>query len=249
MTVATARMITYNAAEFDPIEVHFSGMAEPFKHPNAIEIIEAVEAIEFVTRIHIYSTGEGLGIDDVRRLGQLEKLAGEIHFHGNTKGVDPETGRNPIMPGAAGTVWFDGMLDAIAKHLPASTFNLLRKYTTKRERRVIDRKLHSRGLVATYSREVSRAANNQRSQLVQIGEPVRHPVTCQKMEERRSPVVFPDGTAVACCNDYGLDLVLGNLLTGFWSDLDFESVIAKQRDPANPTICHTDCHFAKRVKS
>jgi hypothetical protein len=66
------------------------------------------------------------------------------------------------------------------------------------------------------------------------------------MEGEKRPVVMPDGSVFACCNDFGCELSIGNLLIQKWGDLDFEKVKSLQRDPKSYSLCFRGCHLAER---
>ena len=70
-------------------------------------------------------------------------------------------------------------------------------------------------------------------------------VTCKKVGRSKQPVVLPDGSCQVCCNAYDLSLPVGNLVQSTWSELDFDSITARQASGAE--ICNNGCHLARRA--
>jgi hypothetical protein len=61
-------------------------------------------------------------------------------------------------------------------------------------------------------------------------------------------ICFPNGDVVACSRDYGMELVLGNMLQTDYYDLfdgnpEYERILAAQRDPNADVLCRK-CEFA-----
>jgi sulfatase maturation enzyme AslB (radical SAM superfamily) len=62
------------------------------------------------------------------------------------------------------------------------------------------------------------------------------------------PVLFPNGDVAVCNHDYGLEMVLGNILqTGYYGLFDgnpkYERILAAQKDPNADVLCRR-CEFA-----
>jgi hypothetical protein len=58
---------------------------------------------------------------------------------------------------------------------------------------------------------------------------------------KRSNVLLPNGDVVLCCNDYGMQHVLGNLLTDTYESLfrgkEFRKVVAGMKDDKSEILC------------
>lgn len=236
MTPETLSDIVRNAASGVPgVTVAFSGFSEPFKHPRAADMMELCERSPYVRRIAVYTTGEGLQAPDVERVGRLSKL---VKF---TVHIDAFGGPQRTL---SGQIWQH--LPQIARCVRQAVVLMVRDSVDLKQIALVSEHVKQFGIPFGTSTAISRSANILR--LVRTGESSTA-VTCDKMGKSKAPVVLPDGTCVACCNDYGLTLPLGNLARQTWTELDFDSVIRKQRDPSSGAICFRDCHFARPAAS
>ena len=66
---------------------------------------------------------------------------------------------------------------------------------------------------------------------------------CGKSKTGWMPELLPDGRVVLCCNDYGMQHVLGNLFTESWSEIvngdEYRSIEAGMKDDTIPILCRT----------
>jgi hypothetical protein len=189
----------------------------------------------------MFTTGEGMQERDLVRLGKSAKC-GRFVFHVRAPGD------YAIMRGGSGVVW--GMLDIIKRHVRDPEFVVVDAHISAELLTCIDVQLRNAGLPAARRQPwVSRAKNKivVLGELMKIGDNSKRPVQCIKVNEQKQPVVFPNGDVVVCCNDYGCELTIGNLLTNTWSALAFDRVLEIQRNPeAFPDApCFRDCHFAE----
>ena len=69
------------------------------------------------------------------------------------------------------------------------------------------------------------------------------------VKELRENVLLPNGDVVACCNDYGLEHVFGNLLEQDYESLfhseEFKRLEQLQKDDSKDLLCRRDCEFAR----
>lgn len=71
------------------------------------------------------------------------------------------------------------------------------------------------------------------------------PIVCGSGSEENvgvwAPVLFPDGSLVLCCNDYGMEHILGNLFLQDWEEIlngnEMLKVVKGQRDESIPILC------------
>jgi GT2 family glycosyltransferase len=223
-TVDTLRRIIANCTGGGHwLRVDFSGFAEPFSHPGAVDLMQECESNVNVSEIVLYTTGHMMTDDHLAALGKLAKLQDRVFFH-----VSP-----------AWHSW--SRLDVIDKHLPFAKFIHVNDGTSDRQLKQMRRYLRGYGFSLLQQPVVSRAGNVRDMPAART----HSPVTCAKIDGRQSPVVLPDGTTVACCNDWGLELPLGNLLHDRWESLDFQRVRELQKQPESDSPCFRDCHFAK----
>jgi len=228
MTAVTLAQVIENASagmkDGEQLQVHWAGFTEPIKHPGFLSLLLLVDGFRTVSDHVLYTTGEGITEDIVWCVAQLPVA---VSFH-----IDPRM---------EGDVW--PLIDSglIRRVLPKAWYNVVAAVSSRSKRAEIRRRV---GGKVKFSRCISRAANIDRSKAA-----VTHDceVTCVSVGKRKRPVVIPDGTAVACCNDYGLKLKLGNLAEQTWNQLDYSDVLERQKHPCVDSICHTDCHKAKRL--
>ena len=108
--------------------------------------------------------------------------------------------------------------------------------------------LKNKGIELKFQPIINRAGN-----LSSVGENeleeimITSPVTCPRVTDAKRPVILPDGTALACANDYSCELKIGNLLYSTWNNLDFNSVAKMQKKPCNMP-CFKNCHYASILK-
>lgn len=66
------------------------------------------------------------------------------------------------------------------------------------------------------------------------------------------PVLFPDGSLVLCCNDYGMKHVLGNLISQSWSEIcegeEYKKIINGWNNDSIDILCRK-CIAARRVEA
>jgi len=233
MTVDTLSAVLRNAADGDArgLRVSFAGFTEPFKHPHATELVAVCDAFPGVQRIVIFTTGEGLTTTDIDRLATFGKLA-RVTFH-----VDAFGGPQRAL---ADNLW--PLLPAIVGKLKKTEFTMIWDTATPSEVLEVERHLRPFGVVFGQRVPHSRSGNIARLTGTTRG---TLPVTCPKMQEAKAPVVLPDGSCVACANDYGLTLPIGNLRDQTWSELNFADVVRQQSDPSSGAICFCDCNLAR----
>jgi organic radical activating enzyme len=210
-------------------EVFFAAMSEPFSHKECVSLIEDCHNHELVTRVVVFTTGYHLTEEHIERLANFNKL--KMNFH---------IGKKDCMPNFDERIW--PKIEKIKKMIPKSEF--INVGFEKDNDLEMD--LNKKGVELKFQPIISRAGN-----LVSVGDTaldshfVRHPVTCPRVKDAKRPVILPDGTALACANDYSCELKIGNLLESTWKDLDFEKIIKLQTKPCDMP-CFRGCHYAKK---
>ena len=76
-------------------------------------------------------------------------------------------------------------------------------------------------------------------------------ICCERADNLDHNVLLPDGTVVLCCNDFGMEHVLGNLLNqDYCQILKSESMRQIKRgmnlDESIPILCRK-CMYAKKI--
>lgn len=241
MSIENLKKILDNATHGNQqIEIFFAAFTEPLSVRNYQECIDICDYHPLVSRIALFSTGWKLDRDKIIALSKVRKLnkPNNISFHVN--------GKNNHMPGFDHGFW--NYLKDVKEFLPHSIFIAvgfeLDPFVEAK------RLIESQGLKFRFDKIISRSSN-----IVSVEgrdlESVKKlvPVTCERITTKKRPIVMPDGKTVVCCNDYGCEMPIGNLLSQTWDELDFESIIKKQKNPQdNPNLpCFRDCHFAQSL--
>lgn len=105
----------------------------------------------------------------------------------------------------------------------------------------------TKGRLKIFSEMADRAGNLENEELFSI-EHEKGPVFCKQSLNINHNILLPDGSLVLCCMDYGLEHVLGNLLSHTYQEvLDSDvkkSIVRKmQSENLNDILCKK-CHFA-----
>jgi len=249
LRVPDLECILTNATRRSRLRVVFAGFSEPFSVRNIRQLLRTCDEHPQVSRISLYTTGEGMSEEDLEFMAKLRKLYPDekppgnryLNFHVRPR-FDYST-----MKGGRGSVW--ARLPQIARLFPSARFVCVTKGVAPGTVAQMRREISAWGLRFTTRTLVSRAGNL----ALQSGEWPRedwstHPVRCSKVSPSTAmPVVLPDGSTHACCNDYSLELPVGNLLTGTWESLDFSRARALQADPTSQAPCFRGCHLAQSV--
>jgi radical SAM protein with 4Fe4S-binding SPASM domain len=78
-------------------------------------------------------------------------------------------------------------------------------------------------------------------------------ITCSRSRLLNHNVLLPDGSLVLCCNDFGLEYVLGNLNTDTYDDIQnsdtMKRIIAEMNSDSDKTLICRNCMFAAEQKN
>lgn len=65
-----------------------------------------------------------------------------------------------------------------------------------------------------------------------------------------APVVLPDGTLILCCQDYGMQHILGNLIEQSWEEIregdEYKKFVRGMDDDTIPILCRK-CGDARNI--
>jgi len=178
------------------VDIHFSGMCEPFINP------EALDMVEYAARNHtvsIFTTLTGLDIDKYDRLRKIPYRWFCIHVP-------------------------DGQLHTKLKCNPA--YLQLLRYVVNNQPECekfwfsMHGDYHPAIIPIIYGYEVENTMIDRAGNLDLAWcekRDLKNPIcTCSNYDQN---VLLPDGTVVLCCMDYGMKHVLGNLLKQDYKDL------------------------------
>jgi len=228
--------IILNNASFpnNSIEVFFAGFSEPLAIADWFKMCEMCENHPNTTKLEIFTTGYKITLDQIKGLSNFKKLALNIHV-----------GDKKDMPNFDEQIW--DKLDSIKKYIPHATF--WEVGFELKEFEDINKKLDSYGLHHKFQEIISRAGNLKSVGLIQLSyKKENYGVTCSKMNKIKRPVILPDGTALACTNDYGCEMKIGNLINQTWDELNFQKIIDMQRNSNSGLPCFRGCHYAEKDK-
>ncbi len=205
-----------------PVNIDFSGMAEPWLNPECTRML--LHAHERGHVIGVYTTLEGMAVEDVRAIEHVPFRAFEVHLPsavGSEKIVLDETYRavfEEIKRSriAANYHFFEKEVD------PTLGVQLLKKPSLRRK--------HTRaGNVAVMGVPAPTRARN------------RGVLACRRKLDYN--VLLPNGDVVLCCMDYGREHVLGNLLQSEYRSLfrseAFKRVEQGLSDESLQTLCRS----------
>ncbi len=233
LTENNLKLILDNATyKNNKIEVFFAAFTEPLSVKNWLELVNICENHKLVSKIVIFTTGYKITEEQIISLSKLKKV--KINFH---------VGKNVTMKNFDNELW--SKLEIISKFIPQSTFlgvGFDENYFFD-----ISKLLSKNNLKFVFQKIISRSGNVSKVNEVELDYNLtKHIVTCEKMNIKKRPVILPDGTALACANDYGCELKLGNLLNEVWDKLNFEKIINIQKNIESGAPCFRDCHCAKK---
>jgi hypothetical protein len=241
------RTIIANSSTLRPLRIVFAGFAEPFRVPHIGDLLRVCEADERVQRITVYTTGEGLTGELLEFMAGLRKLYPDPHAPSNRYlnfHVRPRSDYS-LMKGARGDIW--QRIPQIARLFPEARFVCVTDGVAPEGIDEMRRELRDQKLRLTTRALESRAGNVSSVNGRRLTyERVDQAVSCCKVRPATfMPVVLPDGSTYPCCNDYGRELAIGNLLTESWEELDFSHVRQLQKDPTSDAPCFRGCHLAE----
>jgi len=212
-------------------KVFFAGMSEPFSHEKCVDFIEYCSNHKYITNVIVFTTGYRLTDEKIQRLSKIKKL--KMNFH---------VGEKEKMPNFDDKIL--NKIDQIKKSIKNCDFiNVGFEKNSK-----LENHLQKIGVNLKFQPIISRSGN-----LEAVGDQTidkkftNCAVTCPRVSNVKRPVILPDGTALACANDYSCELTIGNLITSVWDDLDFDRIARLQKIPCD-LPCFRDCHLATKSR-
>jgi Radical SAM superfamily len=179
------------------VDIHFSGYSEPWLHPDCTRMVLA--AHDAGHQIAAFTTAAGLASPDVERMAHVPFKRFAVHVP-DSDGLM----KSPINEGYLRTL--EALRAANIQGIEFFSFGPPHPAATRVIGRVTDTRLVT-----------LRAGNVERLDggLQAIAQPPRadgEPIVCRR-DRIFQNVLLPSGHVALCCMDYGLDHVLGSLLT------------------------------------
>ena len=109
----------------------------------------------------------------------------------------------------------------------------------------------TKGKLSIYCEMSDRAGNLDNSAGNLLSADMKGEIYCERSYQLNHNILLPDGTVVLCCNDFGMQHILGNLYTDRYEDIIKSEMMRQVKrgmhiDETIPIICRK-CMFAKSI--
>lgn len=211
------------------IQINFAGYTEPFLNPACVDMV--VESVTRGYRTTIFTTLRGLSIDDLERMSCLNFESVEIH-------LPTTTGRQKV---GFGKEYLEKLVFAQRK-LKNANFVMIDWLNPAETHSEI---LHVLDEERIFHEPANSRAGNISSKIVQ--EPKKHIGAIQCDRGLNSNVLLPNGDVSICCQDFGLQHVIGNLFANSYEQLfsskEYKTVSEGLKSEESGTLCRF-CEYA-----
>lgn len=220
------------------VRIRFAGFVEPFLNPQCIEMIEY--ASEQGREIDLYTTLVGLSMEGFEKIRDISFRRVVLH----TADAD----------GYANIPITKEYLDLVRKAVQArkadgSLFIDWANCQSTPHSKVLD---IIGGRIRISAELYDRAGNVEDNSDLKGVDYVSGVIECVLSEEMNRTVLLPDGTVVLCCNDYGLEHPLGNLLSESYENIidgkEMRRIKEACRNESLPLLCRK-CVWAKKSEN
>lgn len=217
--------------------IEFSGFVEPFLNPESVDMMEYTYEKGYA--MSLFTTLTGLNRDGFDRIRKISFERVVLHT------PDEEGYANiPV------TKEYWELLEAVldAKNADGSSFVTSANCQGVPSKRFLE---VARGRGEVTSRLHDRAGNLETNENI-VSNKIRGKIFCGNSHNLNRNVLLPDGSVVLCCNDFGMQHVLGNLLLEDYNHiLQGEEMRRIKRamiiDESVPLLCRK-CFFAKNLE-
>lgn len=107
------------------------------------------------------------------------------------------------------------------------------------------------GKVKIYCEMSDRAGNLDNEDKRLVSKHSSGKIRCSRSRRLNHNVLLPDGSLVLCCNDFGMDYVLGNLNKDTYEDIQnsdiMKKIISEMNSDLDKSVICRNCMFAKRI--
>ena len=209
------------------VDIHFAGYTEPFENPHAIDMVEHV--IGKGHRVMVNTTLVGVTKDIWRRLNTVnKKLLKDVHIHLPSASYDENIGiKKPVTKITHRGVTTKQLSDDYREMLIYAVKNPVRGATSGWAQHlhchgdlhpqlvVLESELKEVGISISRRDINSRAMNLLLEKKEKVPPDINIRGRCNRVSQN---VLLPDGRLSLCCQDYGLDQIMGNLLLQTWDE-------------------------------
>lgn len=208
------------------VDIHFAGMAEPWRNPNATEMV--LMANEQGHRIQVYTTCHGMTLEDVWAIRHIPFIHFCLHL--------PDD--DGIMKFKVTPEYLEVLHACLL--IPGRNFMCIGKVHPEVEKIT--------GPVPDSSNTLISRAGNLKTLAVT---PKKGPLKCSAMSEKLDHnVLLPNGEILLCCMDYANKHGLGNLLEVGYEDLfnspEYWNIKKGLEDENSDILCRT-CEISKEI--
>jgi len=209
------------------VEVHFSGMCEPWLNPDCSQMVAYACAKGYP--VAIFTTLVGMKPEDIDQLDSLVLKSFAVH-------LPSEQGCEKI---AVDETYMQVMKKLLASHIPAAYHCHSQSLHPALKELLADR--------VSYASLVTRAGN---IEIPHEAKPVKKKghIRCQR--NLRHNILLPNGDVILCCMDWAMKHVLGNLLMVDYAALfrsqEFKRLKQGLRDDSLDILCRY-CNNAEAV--
>lgn len=177
--------------------ITFSGFAEPFLHPHAVDMIRY--AADTGRDIQLFTTLVGLNVDQLKYIKDIPFLFVVLHL------PDEEGYANiPVTDEYKETLEY--ILNLKNNGRPFIDSANCQGTPDRNILKIIDGRIH------IDNRQLVDRAGNLNNVTLLHSERKNGRIFCKMSSDQTHWVLLPDGTVTLCCNDFGMQHVLGNLL-------------------------------------
>jgi len=215
------------------VDIHFSGYSEPWLHPECTKML--LYAFEKGHRISVFSTLVGMTVKDVELFKHVPFKIFNIHLPDSELYAKIAINKN----------YLQVLTEIISSDIQNLTCMTMGDLPPKIQQIV--------GVKNPRRKMHNRTGNNETGEKT----PKKYgPLFCRLAFENGvntldSNVLLPNGDVCLCCQDYGMDHVIGNLVSSDYSSLfqskEFQSVIEKLSQYDSDIMCRI-CKYSLPAK-
>lgn len=218
--------------------ITFSGFAEPFLHPNAVDLIRY--AADTGRDIQLFTTLVGLTVDQLKLIEDIPFLLVVLHL------PDEEGYANiPMTDEYKETLKYILTLENNGRNFVDSAN--CQGTPNKNVVKIID------GRICIDNKQLVDRAGNLDDEVLLHSERKHGKLLCKMSSEQTHWVLLPDGTVTLCCNDFGMQHVLGNLLESTFLEIkegaSYKNIRRQMLDTCDESMLCRACHEACSLKA
>ncbi|RRF94640.1 MAG: hypothetical protein DUD27_09220 [Lachnospiraceae bacterium] len=214
----------------------WSGFVEPFFNPEAIEMMEYANNKGF--KQALFTTLQGIDEDGIDRILKIPFEKVVLHTadrfgYANIPVTDEYLSKIRKIVAAKrpdGTPFLTG---ANCQFEPSEKVTAI-----------------TSGKLKIYCEMSDRAGNLENDDNKLVSKHLSGKISCSRSRVLNHNVLLPDGSLVLCCNDFGLDYVLGNLNTESYDEIQHSEVmtniIKKMNNELDESVICRKCMFATK---